>query len=97
MRVNDPDPPLTRWSQAKPRAGRRDEPVIEPTPNSGCNHADRPAECSYSQAPDTAIHKNSKTTLRFGMSHQWLSGTSQITKPLGQVAHDPVFPGASYT
>ena len=69
MRVNDPDPPLPRWSQAKPRAGRRDEPVIEPTPNSGCDQADRLAECSYSQARDMAIHNNSKTSLRCGMSH----------------------------
>jgi hypothetical protein len=62
VRVNDPDPPLTRWSQAKPRAGRRDKPVIEPTPNGGCDQADRTAECSYRQAPDMAIPTaNSKT------------------------------------
>jgi hypothetical protein len=62
MRVDDPDPPLMRWSQAKPQAGRRDEPVIQPTPNSGCDQADRPADCSYSQAPKMAIHNNSKST-----------------------------------
>jgi hypothetical protein len=65
VRVNDPDPPLTRWSQAKPRAGRRDKPVIEPTPNSGCDQVDRTAERSYRQALNMAIPTSKpKDTLR---------------------------------
>jgi hypothetical protein len=60
VRVNDPDPPLTRWSQAKPRAGRRDKPVIEPTPNSGCDQVDRTAECIQ----PSAGHGNAQQTQR---------------------------------